>query len=127
MYKKITQYIFSYFFITFALLSSVNSVFAKAAFNQSLDEAAAGTGHKTNIGNDAIYNTIANVIKLLLSVIGVIFIILIIYAGITWMMARGDESEATKAKDIIKRAIIGLFIILSAYSITAFVGSNISN
>ncbi len=67
---------------------------------------------------------IGTAIKALLSVIGIVFIVLIIYAGYTWMLARGNETEAQKAKDTITRAIIGLFIVLAAYAITAFVGKS---
>jgi hypothetical protein len=37
------------------------------------------------------------------------------------MTARGDEEPITKAKDIIKAAIIGLVITVAAYSVTAFI------
>ena len=64
---------------------------------------------------------IAIVITGFLGLLGVIFIILIIYGGYIWMTAAGDEQKVTKAKDIIKRSVIGLIIIVSAYSITYFV------
>jgi cytochrome bd-type quinol oxidase subunit 2 len=98
-------------------------------FNTSLTEAGAGTGHEIVTSQQAsglFSNTIGNAIKILLSFVGIIFIILIIYAGYTWMLARGNETEAQKAKDTITRAIIGLFIVLAAYAITAFVGRSIS-
>jgi ABC-type multidrug transport system permease subunit len=45
-----------------------------------------------------------------LGVLGLIFIILIIVAGFNFMTAGGDEQKVTKAKDSIRRAIIGLII-----------------
>jgi len=45
-----------------------------------------------------------------------------IYAGFTWMMARGNQQDADKAKELIQQAVIGLAIVLSAYVITKFVG-----
>jgi len=53
--------------------------------------------------------------------LGIIFIILMIYAGYNWMTAQGEEEKVTKAKTTIQRAIIGLIIVVSAYAITAFV------
>jgi len=58
-----------------------------------------------------------------LAFIGAIFFILIIYGGYVWMMARGNEQEVTKAKELIYGAVIGLLIILAAYAITVYIGS----
>lgn len=66
-----------------------------------------------------IEQIVANIIKYILSFLGVIFIILIIYAGFLWMTASGDSEKITKAKDILISAVIGIIIVLSAYIITA--------
>ncbi len=50
--------------------------------------------------------------------LGVIFLGLMIYAGATWMMARGNEQEVEKAKNIIIYAVIGLAVVLAAYALT---------
>jgi hypothetical protein len=61
------------------------------------------------------------VVKISLGMLGVIFIVLIIYSGFTWMMAAGEEAKVTKAKDTIRRAIIGLIIIVSSFSFWLFI------
>ena len=66
---------------------------------------------------------VAAVIKGFLALLGVIFIILIIHAGYRYMMARGNEEQVKEARDQIRRAIIGLLIIIAAYAITYFVFS----
>ncbi len=63
------------------------------------------------------------IIGAILSFIAVIFMILVIYAGILWMTARGNEQQVEKAKILLFQSIIGLIIILSAYIITNFVGN----
>ena len=70
---------------------------------------------------------VAVVIRTLLSFLGIIFVLLIIYAGFLWMTAAGAEEKIGKAKAIMVSAIIGLVIVLSAYSITIFVLDNILN
>jgi len=65
--------------------------------------------------------TIALVIKGFLSLLGIIFIILIMLSGFNWMTSEGEEQKITKAKETIRTAIIGLFIVIAAYSITYFV------
>lgn len=56
-----------------------------------------------------------------LSLLGVIFIILIILAGFKWMTAQGDSKKVDEAKDNIKNAVTGLIVVLAAYAITTFV------
>jgi len=58
------------------------------------------------------------VINTLLGLLGLIFVILLIYAGFTYMTAQGDDKKITKAKDTIRNAVIGVIIILFAYIIT---------
>ncbi len=66
-----------------------------------------------------------NLIGAFLSLFGIIFLILMIYGGYRWMMASGREEEVQKAKDTIKAAIIGLIIVLSAYTITYFISRSL--
>ena len=125
---KVNKIILTVFFLFFGLLIYCNPILATNKFNTSLKEAGAGTGHEivTKAQNsEHIYNSIGAVIKTLLSLVGIAFIVLIIYAGFIWMLARGNEAEVQKAKDTITRAIIGLFIVLSAYAITVFIGKSV--
>jgi len=71
--------------------------------------------------NARIGSIMATVIKAFLGLLGIIFIFLMVLAGYHWMTAAGDEQKITKAKDTIRTAIIGLIIIVAAYSITYFV------
>ena len=68
---------------------------------------------------------IAEIIRVILGFLGIIFVVLIIYAGFTWMTAAGNEEKITKAKKIMVSAIIGTAIILAAYAITFFVISEL--
>ena len=63
----------------------------------------------------------------ILSFIGVLFLVLIIYGGILWMTATGNEQQVTKAKSLIVQAVIGLIIVLAAYAITAFIGEQLTS
>jgi amino acid transporter len=64
---------------------------------------------------------IFEVIRYLLSFLGVAAVLIIIYGGFLWMSAGGDPEKVGKAKKIITQAIIGLIIILLSYSLTMFV------
>jgi ABC-type multidrug transport system permease subunit len=74
----------------------------------------------------SIYEIIGAVIGAFLSLLGIIFIILIIYAGFTWMTAGGNEQKVLRAKLTLTRSIVGFIIIMSAYAITAFVFAAVS-
>ncbi|MDD2758446.1 MAG: pilin [Patescibacteria group bacterium] len=75
------------------------------------------------VGQDeySLSRTVGSIIKSVLSVIGVIFLVLTIYAGVLWMTAAGNEEKVTKATGIIKAAVIGLIIVVLSYGVTALV------
>lgn len=86
-----------------------------------LDSIAVGS----NLGGTSLENRIGGIIRGILALVGTIFFILTIYAGVLWMTASGDETKIEKAKQIIQAAVIGLIIVMSAYTITYFVGSKL--
>lgn len=65
-------------------------------------------------------------IKAFLSLLGIIFLVLIVYGGYTYMTAQGEQEKVEKALSTIRRAIIGLVIVASAYAITYFVFTSLS-
>lgn len=79
------------------------------------------TGTGVGLSTTPLAQTVGLVIKQFLGLIGVVLVVFIIYAGFLWMTAAGNEEAVTKAKDIIKNAIIGMIIMFAAYAITDFV------
>ena len=63
----------------------------------------------------------ANVINVVLGFLGIIAVVLIIYAGFLWMTAAGNDDKVTTAKSLMTAAVIGLVIILAAFGIAQFV------
>lgn len=80
------------------------------------EEAAQYAGGATGLAE-----RIGKIINIFLAVLGGIFLILLIYGGYTWMIARGDVEKVKKAKEVLIDAVIGLIIIFAAYAISAFV------
>jgi len=72
-------------------------------------------------GNPDLANVIGRVIKVILGFLGLILLILFIYAGFLWMTSGGDEEKISTAKKIMGAAVIGLLIIVIAYAITNFI------
>lgn len=77
------------------------------------------------LGNTPLKDTINQVIKVLLSFLGILAVIIILWGGFIWMTALGDEGKVETAKKLIVAGIIGIVIILAAYAIAYFVISNI--
>lgn len=86
-----------------------------------LQNAARTSGYAAETTDTSFASTLGLVVRTALSLMGVIFMSLIVYAGFLWMTARGDEGQVEKATDTIRRAVIGLVITVGAYSITQFV------
>lgn len=106
------------------LLLSTQTVSAQGIKDQSMLNSIAG---KSGVAGESVESISSTVIKAILSITGLIFLILMVYAGMLWMTARGDEGQVDKAKEIIQAAIIGLAVTVSAYAITVFVTSRFSS
>ena len=113
----------------------VLTVFSLVTFPQ-LTQAASGGGDlwSAQYGSDQMGSwfgqsrepedvrvTVVRIIQIVLSLLGVIFLGLLIFSGFKWMTAGGSEDEIKKASAQIKNAIIGLIIILVSWGVTTFI------
>jgi len=73
--------------------------------------------------NATIESITGRAINTALSLVGIIFLGLMVYAGYLWLTARGEEGQVEKAKKIISTSIIGLVLVLGAYAITVLITS----
>lgn len=64
---------------------------------------------------------VGNVIGVLLGVLGLIFLVLVVYAGFLYLTAQGEEKNVKQAKAILTKAVIGMVLIASSYAITNLV------
>jgi hypothetical protein len=85
-----------------------------------------GEAYGTSSPTDLL-TLIGTVINVLLGLLGVIFLLLTIYAGFIWMTAQGNEEKVEKAIGILKTGIIGMIVTLAAYSIANFVVGEVSD
>ena len=102
--------------LTCFALSSPVAVFAQD-FSSEFEAAQGEVGFTgTNLAE-----MIGGLISVALSILGIILLLLMIYAGFLWMTAGGESDKTQKAKDIMINAVIGLIILLAAYAISNFV------
>jgi len=85
-----------------------------------LGTAANVAGYDIGTSATSLETVISRVIYTLLSLVGLLFLGLIIYGSYTWMTAEGNEEKVKKATSIIISALIGLIITLSAYVLSYF-------
>ncbi len=108
-------------FLAFCLLILFLTPAFALADDYGLEKTAEEAGLKQGLMAQPIEAIIGSIIKVVLSVIGILFFGLMLYGGFRWMTARGETKLVEQAKDIIQAATIGLVIVSAAYAITHFV------
>jgi len=68
---------------------------------------------------NTVINTFGTVLQFILGFVGLIAFGALVYGGATMIMNYGNDEMVEKSKKIIKNAIIGILVILSAYTIVA--------
>jgi hypothetical protein len=137
MFKKIITFISLFVFLAVPLFLSVHQVQAKEtglgvllvqanrSTNWGLDTTAQKTGLAKEGGSTSFPTVLGRLVKPLLAVMGSVFLILIIGAGLMWMTAQGNEDKVAKAKKIINTSVVGLFLVIFAYVIAYFLVNNV--
>lgn len=83
-----------------------------------LNAAAQEPGYNTQLGLPAL---IGRLIAVVLGIVGIVFAINIIIAGINYMTAGGEKGKVESAKKSITQSVIGIILIVAAYAISSFV------
>lgn len=79
----------------------------------------------TNFKSDFLQTKTGLIIGVVLSFVGALFLVLMIYAGILWMTAQGNDQQVTKAKGLLINAVVGMIIVFAAYAITTFLANQV--
>ena len=74
-------------------------------------------------GNRTAGQLITGIVQLLLFFAGSIAVIFLIWGGFNYIMSRGNEEQAEKAKKTIQSSVIGLIVIILAFSIVYIVSN----
>ena len=87
-------------------------------FGDAGTTSSGGINGLVNMSGDEL---LSNALNLVYFVAGVVSVITIIIGGILYTVASGDSGRLTKAKNTIVYAVVGLIIVLLAFTITGFV------
>ena len=109
--------------LIFSVISIVAVIFVLFASPvlAELDTGLDAVAGETGLGDNDLVTIVGNIIKVFLGVLGVIGIVIVLYAGFLYMTSGGNQDQIQKARKMLISALIGLVIILSAYAITAFI------
>jgi cytochrome bd-type quinol oxidase subunit 2 len=99
-------------------------VFAQSAPLQTLEGIREESGYE-EADQFTIAKFLGTGVNAFLSILGIIFIILMLTAGYNWMTASGDEEKLRRAQKTILRATIGLAITVGSYAIWNFIANNV--
>lgn len=114
-------------FLLAIILSSffVIPAYAKGTINDAMNILNANIKGPAGYGAPVLAQTFPEMvgfwIKIVLSIAGVTFFVFMVYAGIVWMLAQGQEEKIKTAQNTIIMAVIGLMIVVSGYAISNFV------
>ncbi|NUM25724.1 MAG: TrbC/VirB2 family protein [Candidatus Buchananbacteria bacterium] len=93
-------------------------VFAPAAFAL---ETGLQYGTASGLGTQDLRVSIMKIIRIILGFVGIIAILITLYAGFIWMTSGGNADKIDTAKRTLRNAVIGLVIIFSAFAIVSFI------
>ena len=75
----------------------------------------------TEAGTTDLTTMIGNIINVLLGVLGIIFLLMVVYAGFLYLTDQGEGKKAEKAMKLLTKAVIGIVLIVAAYAISNYV------
>ncbi|MCU0679706.1 MAG: pilin [Planctomycetes bacterium] len=105
--------------------SLVFAQFSSRVMTSKLDAVAQQSGYSASTDETTLVTTLGSIVNILLSLLGIIFVALTIYAGFNWMTAQGNEEKVKESKATLRTAVIGLVITLSSFAIWKFIESRL--
>lgn len=76
---------------------------------------------KVPTGPSSIADLVAFIFTTVISLSGAIMLIMLLFGGVTYLTAGGNDENTAKAKKIMLNAVIGLIIILASYGIGTWI------
>ena len=106
-----------------AMVFATVSPVSLPVYADSRDEAQNGAKLANSGGgsNQNLPDIITTIINVMLFIAAALAVIMIIYGGIRYITAHGDEKQVKVAKDTIVYSVTGLIIAILAYALVTFI------
>ena len=124
-----------FFLLLFGFTSSIGENFSANAIDPSAEISGCPSGANpltcgipgsivpSPIATGGIRETVIEIINYLLSFLGLVLVIVVIYAGVLMIFSGGDDENVTKGRKMLLYAVIGLIIIFLSYAIVSFLAN----
>ncbi len=121
---RLQKHILSALLVAGLFVLATHSVYADSGLLNSINtntQDAAKPSFSVDPTKSDLSTIIGAFISVILGLVGVIFLIIVVYAGIMWMVAEGEQAKVVKARTMLFQSAIGLAITLGAYTISYFI------
>ena len=103
------------------VITSLMLFMPMAASAQSFSDWGPDRIQNVNLGTQDLGNTIAGIINVVLTFLGIIATVIVLIGGFKWMTSQGNADQVDSAKKTLGAGVIGLAIVVSAYAISSFI------
>lgn len=125
MKTKITRILFIFISIFAFLFLGIENTHAKKTIGDA-ETALESAVRPTGLPKTDVATYVGSVAQWLFGILGLVFFVLTLYAGINWFFSRGEEEKIAKSRQTLIAAIIGLIIAVGGYAITVFITNAIN-
>lgn len=87
--------------------------------NSGLKNTAINMGYSSNVKTPQSIAGLA--LSSIITLLGTIFLGLIIYGGMLWLSSEGSEPKLKKAKDILTASVSGLIVVMLSYTASKYI------
>lgn len=125
--KKVKCFVILFFF-TFLVVFVTQTGFAQADLWDQQEDTMVGVDKISGVFGEVDdptdpRDTFIQIVKIVLSFLALVFTLVIMWGGYTWMTSEGNQEKVGVAKKWLTRGIIGIVVILFALLIVTFIFS----
>jgi hypothetical protein len=115
--------LFKHIILTIGIVFGLGLAFMPATVSAagSIDPCTIDSNSPLCYHGPTLMESFKTIVNTLLYVLGAIAVVMIIFAGITYVTSGGDAAAVTKAKNTILYSVVGLVVAVLAYAIVNFV------
>ncbi|MFA6514087.1 MAG: pilin [Patescibacteria group bacterium] len=124
--KKISKHLISLAIISLLVLP-IFAIPVSAQTGSQFGTTEVNTGLNGILASGDPREMVGRIINVALGFLGVIAVVIILMGGFKWMTAGGNEDKVAEAKKLLGAGVIGLAIVLAAWSVANFVVTSIYN
>lgn len=81
---------------------------------------------QAGLASGDLTTTIASLIRTAMGFLGIVAVIITLYGGFLWMTAAGNDDKVKQAKKVMVSGLIGLVIVIAAFTLAQFVISQLT-